>query len=285
MNVQLINHGVSPSLVESAKEGIEQLFNLPIEEKEKFRQKPGDMEGLGQAFVVSEEQKLDWADMFFLTTRPIHLRKPHLLPNFPIPFRENLDAYSIELESVALKLLYQIAKALGMDPNDFKDLFEEGWQNMRMNYYPPCPQPDLVIGLEPHSDATGLTILLQINETEGLQIKKDGMWVPVKPLPNAFIINIGDILEIVTNGIYRSIEHRATVNGKKERLSLATFLFPRLDGEFGPAPSLITTKTPALFRRIGAADYIKGYFSRELIGKSYVDVMRINNEEENGSKV
>ena len=65
---------------------------------------------------------------------------------------------------------------------------------------------------------------------------------------------------------------------------MATFLFPRLDGEFGPAPSLITAETPALFRRIGAADYIKGYFSRELIGKSYIDVMSINNEEENGSK-
>ncbi|KAL5577102.1 hypothetical protein UlMin_018801 [Ulmus minor] len=248
---QLINHGVRPSLVESVKEGIEQLFNLPIEEKEKFRQKPGDMEGLGQAFVDSEEQKLDWADMFYITTRPIHLRKPHLLPNFPIPFRENLDAYSIELESVALKLLYQMAKALGMDPDDIKELFEGGWQSMRMNYYPPCPQPDLVVGL---------TILLQINEMEGLQIRKDGMWVPVKPIPNAFIVNIGDVLEIVTNGIYRSIEHSAAVNGKKERLSVATFLSPRLDGEFGPAPSLVTVETPALFRRIGATDYIKGFF-------------------------
>ena len=90
MNVQLINHGVSPSLVESVKEGIEQLFNLPIEEKEKFRQKPGDMEGLGQAFVVSEEQKLDWANMCFLTTRPIHLMKPHLFSNFPILLGKSL---------------------------------------------------------------------------------------------------------------------------------------------------------------------------------------------------
>ena len=53
-----------------------------------------------------------------------------------------------------------------------------------------------MIGLNPHSDGIGLTILLQINETEGLQIKKDGIWVPVKPLPNAFIVNIGDMLEV-----------------------------------------------------------------------------------------
>ena len=67
---------------------------------------------------------------------------------------------------------------------------------MRMNYYPPCPQPEQVIGLTPHSDAVGLTILLQINEMEGLQIKKEGMWVPVKPLPETFVVNVGDVLEV-----------------------------------------------------------------------------------------
>ncbi|KAL5577093.1 hypothetical protein UlMin_018792 [Ulmus minor] len=283
---QLINHGVSPSLVESVKKGIEQLFNLPIEEKEKFRQKPGDMEGLGQAFVVSEEQKLDWADIFLITMRPKHIRKSHLFPNFPNPFRENLDAYSLEVENIVKKLLYQMAKVLRMEPNDMKELFDEGgWQNMRMNYYPPCPQPDLVIGLNSHSDADALTILLQINEMEGLQIRKDGMWIPVKPLPNAFIVNVGDILEILTNGIYRSIEHRAKVNGEKYRLSLATFLSPKLDREIGPAPSLVTPEKPALFRRIRVADYYKGYLSRELDRKSYLDVIRINNEEEKSSKV
>ncbi|KAL5772065.1 hypothetical protein ACOSQ2_011989 [Xanthoceras sorbifolium] len=156
-----------------------------------------------------------------------------------------------------MKILKLMAKALRMEPNDMKELFEEGFQAMRMNYYPPCPQPELVIGLNPHSDAVGLTILLQVNEMEGLQIRKDGMWVPVKPLPNAFIINIGDMLEIITNGIYRSVEHRATVNSSKERLSIATFYSPKQGGDMGPAPSLITPETLALFGRIGVADYIK----------------------------
>ncbi|KAJ6751706.1 hypothetical protein OIU85_002161 [Salix viminalis] len=94
-------------------------------------------------------------------------------------------------------------------------MFEEGCQMMRMNYYPPCPQPELVIGLDSHSDAVGLTILLQVNEMEGLQVRKSGRWIPVEPLPNAFVLNIGDMLEIVTNGIYRSTEHRAAVNSVK----------------------------------------------------------------------
>lgn len=110
-----------------------------------------------------------------------------------------MEAHSKEMNNLAQKVLNQMAKTLGMDPNDMKELFEGGMQSMRMNYCPPCPQPELVIGLNSHSDAAGLSILLQINEVDGLQIKKDGMWVPIKPLPDAFIINIGDVLEVTHN--------------------------------------------------------------------------------------
>lgn len=68
-----------------------------------------------------------------------------------------------------------------------------------MNYYPPCVQADKVIGLTPHSDATGLTLLVQINDVQGLQIKKDGNWIPVHPLAGAIVVNIGDILEVIMN--------------------------------------------------------------------------------------
>lgn len=173
-----------------------------MEEKKKYWQQPGDIQGFGQAFVVSEEQKLDWGDLFVMYTIPTYLRKPHLFPKLlPHQIRDTLEADSAELRNLALKILYQMAKALKMDPNDIKDLFE-GVQIMGMNYYPPCPQPELVMGLSSHSDASGLTILLQTNEMDGLQIKKDGLWVPSKALPDAFIVNIGDALEIVTNGFY-----------------------------------------------------------------------------------
>lgn len=95
-----------------------------------------------------------------------------------------------------MKILDLTAKALKMETVDMKVLFEEGHQAMRLNYYPPCPQPELAIGLNSHSDAAGLTILLQVNEMEGLQIRQNGMWIPVKPLHSAFVVNIGDILEV-----------------------------------------------------------------------------------------
>ena len=90
-----------------------------------------------------------------------------------------------------------MTKALKIEPNELLELFEDIGQVMRINYYPPCPQPEHVIGLNPHSDAGALNILLQVNEIEGLQIRKDGTWIPVTPLPNAFVINVGDILEVI----------------------------------------------------------------------------------------
>jgi len=95
-----------------------------------------------------------------------------------------------------MDILGHLGKALEIEEKEIRELFEDGIQMMRMNYYPPCPEPKKVIGITNHSDPEALTILLQINEPEGLQIRKDGMWVPVKPLPNAFIVNVGDILEV-----------------------------------------------------------------------------------------
>ncbi|KAM1001332.1 hypothetical protein ACFX15_007542 [Malus domestica] len=272
---QLVNHGVSSSVLEKMKTETQEFFNLPMEEKKKFSQQPGDIEGYGQAFVVSEDQKLDWSDMFFLTTLPVQLRKPHLLPMLPSPFRETLETYSSELKNLAMTILSQMEKALQMEAKEVTNIFEGGLQAVRVNYYPPCPQPGKVLGLPPHSDGGALTILLQVNEMDGLQVKKDGIWVPVKPLPDAFIVNIGDVLEIITNGTYRSIEHRATVNSEKERLSIATFYNPRVDGEIGPASSLITKQTPAAFKRLSVEEYFKGFFERKLHEKSFLDELRI----------
>ncbi|KAI5436400.1 hypothetical protein KIW84_022761 [Lathyrus oleraceus] len=159
-------------------------------------------------------------------------------------------------------------KALKVVPNEMLEVFDDISQTMRMNYYPPCPHPENVIGLNPHSDAAALTILLQASDVEGLQIKKDGQWIPIKPLNNAFVINVEDILEILTNGIYRGIEHRATVNSKKERISIASFHKPQMSKVIGPTPTLVTPETPALFKTLTVEDYYKAYFSRYLQGKS-----------------
>ncbi|KAI3881660.1 hypothetical protein MKX03_026857 [Papaver bracteatum] len=273
---QLVNHGVDALLVDNVKSEVQGFFNLPMDEKTKYGQKDGDDEGFGQFFVISEDQKLDWADVFYMSTLPLHSRKPHLFPELPLPLRETMESYSSEMKKLSMVLFDMMGKALQVvEIKGITELFEDGAQQIRMNYYPPCPQPELVFGLTSHSDFDGLTILLQLGEVEGLQIKKEERWISIKPLPDAFIVNVGDILEIMTNGIYRSVDHRAVVNSIKERLTIATFHDPRLEAEIGPISSLITPETPALFKRGRFEDLLTEKFSKKLDGKSFLDCMRM----------
>ena len=80
----------------------------------------------------------------------------------------------------------------------------------------------------------------------------------------------------MSNGIYRSIEHRAVVSSAKERLSVATFYSSMLDSELGPAPSLITPGNPAVFRRMPLEEYFKEFFASRLNGRAYLDFMKID---------
>lgn len=272
---QVVNHRVSSTLLEEFKMQVENFFKLPYEDKKKLWQKPDNHEGFGQLFVVSEEQKLDWSDMFYVTTLPLYLRMNDLFDKLPPNLRETLETYCSEVKKLASEILGHMAKGLKMDAEEMKELFSDGVQSIRMNYYPPCPEPDKVIGFSPHSDADALTILFQLSDTEGLEIRKEGRWIPVKPLPNAFVVNVGDITEIISNGVYRSVEHRAKVNSAKERLSVATFYSSNLDSVLGPAPSLLGKHKPAIFRSVPTEKYFKDFFSQKLNGKSYLECLRI----------
>ena len=84
---QVVNHGIPEETVEEMKRNVMGFFALPLAEKAAFAQRPGEIEGYGQAFVVSEEQTLDWADMFFLLTQPPSYRDLRLWPSNPSTFK------------------------------------------------------------------------------------------------------------------------------------------------------------------------------------------------------
>jgi isopenicillin N synthase-like dioxygenase len=86
---------------------------------------------------------------------------------------------------------------LGLRQDIFEEMFGVAVQAIRMNYYPPCQRPDLVLGLSPHSDGSALTVLQQgKGSSVGLQILQNNRWVPVQPIPTALVINIGDTIEV-----------------------------------------------------------------------------------------
>jgi isopenicillin N synthase-like dioxygenase len=110
---------------------------------------------------------------------------------------ETLEKYVTKSREVIGELLKAISLTLSLEENYIQNMMnvESGSQILVINYYPPCPKPELVMGLPAHTDHGLLTLLMQ-NELGGLQIEHDGKWIPINPLPNSFLINTGDHLEV-----------------------------------------------------------------------------------------
>ncbi|KAM0947691.1 putative thebaine 6-O-demethylase [Dioscorea sansibarensis] len=276
---QVVNHGVEIKLLESMEKVAKEFFILPVEEKEKYPMETGAVQGYGHAFVFSEDQTLDWCNMLALGLRPLANRKPHLWPKNPPYFSETFETYSARIKKLCERLLEHIADSLGLKTNTFNEMFGEIVQGVRMNYYPPCSRPDLVLGLSPHSDGSALTVLQQDNNSVGLQIFKDNSWIPVFPIHNALVINLGDTLEVLTNGKYKSIEHRAVTNEKIDRLSIVTFYAPNYSLELGPMPEFINENQPCMYKRYSHGEYSRHYITNKLQGKKSLDFVKIQTKQ------
>lgn len=249
---------------------------LPLEEK-KYPMAPGGIQGYGHAFVFSEDQKLDWSNMLALGVDPAFIRQPELWPTNPASFKDTLEKYSAEIRALCRSLLAHITETRGLAPDTFNGMFGEAVQAVRMNFYPPCPRPELVLGLSAHCDGSAVTVLQQDTSCAGLQVVgRDGAWVPVYPIRHALVANLGDTLEVLTNGRYRSVEHRAVTSDTHDRLSIVTFYAPAYDVELGPMPEFVTDDAPCRYRRFNHGEYSRHYVTSKLEGKKTLEFAKID---------
>lgn len=107
-----------------------------------------------------------------------------------------MEKYCREVRELGIRIQGLISESLGLEKDHISNVLGAQGQHMAVNYYPPCPEPELTYGLPGHTDPNALTILLQDLDVCGLQVLKDGRWVAVNPHPNAFVINIGDQLQV-----------------------------------------------------------------------------------------
>ncbi|KAF6158822.1 hypothetical protein GIB67_012465 [Kingdonia uniflora] len=111
-----------------------------------------------------------------------------------------------------MEVMGAFTQSLGLGPSYKKGELENGMQVMAINCYPPCPQPELTLGLPPHSDYSCVTIVLQ--SCSGLQIQNNSEWRVVPEIKCALQVHVGDHLEVLSNGLYKSVHHRTIVNGE-----------------------------------------------------------------------
>ncbi|PSR93124.1 hypothetical protein CEY00_Acc27734 [Actinidia chinensis var. chinensis] len=276
---QIIDHGVADEVLTKMKAAVEAFFALPLVEKQKYAMAANDLQGYGQGYVVSDQQKLDWNDLMFLMTLPNKYRNFKYWPTTIPGFKEAVEQYSEQIQKLTCEIFANLSILMGMERNGLEELHGEMKQGMRLNYYPTCFKPELVLGVSPHSDASSITLLLQDDDITALQIKHDGGWVPVKPIPNAIVVNMGDAMEGWSNGMYKSIEHRAVTNAMKPRISVATFVIPAEEAEIGPLePVLQNSCSPKMYKNVKYVDYLRYTLGGKMDGKSSLQLLKLESE-------
>ncbi|KAK7255852.1 hypothetical protein RIF29_29276 [Crotalaria pallida] len=272
---QLVNHGVKKEVRQRLKDATTEFFNLPIEEKEKSAMASDDIFGYGHDPIYSEDQMFEWSDSLVLLVHPSRYSNPSYWPKTPKGFKEIVEAYSSEVHRVGVELLNFFSMIMGMQKQVLFGLHKESMAIIRANYYPPCNMPEQVMGLNPHSDTCTITLLMQDDDVSGLEIKHKGNWVPVNPIPDALVINVADMLEIWSNGKYKSIEHRAIINKNKGRTSYALFISPMYDVEVEPVDSMMDELNPKLYKKIRYGDLLKEAFKKKFDGKPHIDMLKV----------
>ena len=167
----------------------------------------------------------------------LRLVGPNQWPSGAPGLRPALLAWLAEADRVSREILRALAAALGQ-PDDYFDGWFDDEANVHVKVirYPAREQVDSGQGVGAHKDYGWLTLLLQ-DELGGLQVEAlDGSWIDARPLPGAFVVNIGELLEVATQGYLRATRHRVVSPTGRERFSIPVFLDPRLDAVVEPLP-------------------------------------------------
>ncbi|KAI9123612.1 hypothetical protein K1719_004912 [Acacia pycnantha] len=258
---QIINYGMPVELHKKIDVVTRKFFKQSMEEKIKVKR--DEKNPLGYHDGEHTKNVRDWKETYGYLLKetvefPVNpdpedqeLRAiTNRWPQYPPEFQEVLEEYGREVEKVSYKLMELIALSLGLPAERFHGYFEEKQLSiLRLNYYAPCPVPHLALGVGRHKDSGALTLLAQDDEVAGLEVKRksDGEWIPVKPLPRAIVVNVGDILQVWSNDKYESVEHRAVVNSEKERISIPFFFFPARTVMVKPLEELVNKENPARY--------------------------------------
>ncbi|XP_057970772.1 protein DMR6-LIKE OXYGENASE 1-like [Malania oleifera] len=271
---QVKNHGIPETVIDNMLTVAREFFKMPEKERMKcYSEDPLKAMRLSTSFNVKTEKVSNWRDFLRLHCYPLE-DYIHEWPSNPPTFREVAAEYSRRVRELAVRLLEGISESLGLEREYIVRAMGGQGQHMALNYYPPCPQPELTYGLPAHADPNAVTVLLQ-DQVPGLQLLKNGRWIAVHSIPNTFIVNIGDQIQVISNDRYKSALHRAVVNCSQERISIPTFYCPSPDAIIGPAPPLTDGEDhPPAYRSFKYDEYYRKFWNRGLEVETCLDKFR-----------
>lgn len=240
----IIEHGVPSSFLDKAQDITNEFFLLPEKDKLSISMiNSPHFRGYNRAGSELTNGKQDWREQFDIGAE----REPYkLTKNSPIwmglhghnqwpdslpELKDVMLKYNNTLTDISLKLLRALSLALNLPENAFDDIYgKTPNEHMKLIKYPGCESSEKMQGVGAHKDSGLLTFILQ-DENKGLQVEvKKNEWVDVLPIKNSFVVNLGELLELATNGYLRATVHRVLPPKMlNERISIAYFLGASLD--------------------------------------------------------
>jgi isopenicillin N synthase-like dioxygenase len=274
----IVNHGIAPATVATTYREAARFHALPLDRKLAIRidrhnvgylPLKGDTlrtstvaavtkANLNEALFVARDLAADHPDIAAGRRFRSQNRWPAALPGF----REAVVAYCDAMEALVRRLVPLYARALGLPPDHFDAAFAEPQYKLRMTHYPQQPITEDEFGIAPHTDTSFLTLLAP-NDVPGLSIRlPSGEWIAAPPIPGAFIVNGGQLLQRWTNDTFLATPHRAVNHTGGERYALAFFCDANIDCPIAAVPTTIGPDNPPKFETTNYTDYMIEYQAR-----------------------
>lgn len=256
--VGITDHGIDDAIIDRAYEVFREFFALPEKIKQRYH-RPGIGGARGYTgFGVEQAKDHDMPDLkeFWHVGRELADDNPHpdillanLWPEEVEGFRTRALALYRSLERVGNRVLEAAAIALGLPADWFADKTDYGNSILRPIHYPPIEQaPEGAVRAARHEDINLITLLVGSRE-QGLEIlTREGHWIPVTTLPGTIVVNVGDMLQRLTNHVFPSTTHRVVnppgESAGQSRYSIPFFLHPNPDFVIKTLPGCISDDRP-----------------------------------------
>jgi isopenicillin N synthase-like dioxygenase len=264
------DHGIPHELIARAEEKAKAFFALPEEVKRSYHKAGGGGARGYTPFGIETAKGATAYDLkeFWHVGRELppghiyaELMAPNVWPDEVASFHDTFLELFAAFDGTGLRILQAIARHLGLAPDYFADTVRDGNSVLRLLHYPPIPGDGPNVRAGAHEDINTITLLIGAEEAGLELLDRDGNWLPVTPKPGELAVNIGDMLQRLTNNVLRSTTHRV-VNPPPERrgrsrYSMPFFLHFRPDFLIETLPECVTPERPNLYPEpITAHDFL-----------------------------